>query len=211
VTAPFERDPGSEAESDGPVIRDKRRIDPVTGQVREQLAESAPDEPFPHDDESVTAPHGDEIGQTLEERTADLQRVTAEYANYRKRVERDRQAVVEQALAGVLITLLPVLDDIDRARDHGELEGGVKSIADNLETTLTRLGLERFGTVGESFDPTVHEAMTHAHRDDVTEPTCAEIYQPGYRLGERVLRPARVAVVDPPEPDTATESAADTA
>lgn len=207
MTSPHDRESGPEEESDGPVIRDKRRIDPVTGQVREHSEEAAPEPPFPHDDESVTAPHGDEIAQALEERTADLQRVTAEYANYRKRVDRDRQAVVEQAVASVLTGLLPVLDDIDRARDHGELEGGVKSIADNLEATLTKLGLERFGSAGEPFDPTVHEAMTHAHRDDVSEPTCAEIYQPGYRLGERVLRPARVAVVDPPEQDAPTESA----
>jgi len=101
----------------------------------------------------------------------------------------------------VLVGLLPVLDDIDRARTHGEVEGGFKLVADGLETTLAKLGLQRFGEPGETFDPTVHEAMTHAVSADVTEPTCAEIYQPGYRVGDRIVRPARVAVVDPGEPD----------
>ena len=133
----------------------------------------------------------------LDERTGDLQRVQAEFSNYRRRVERDRQAVAEQALASVLVGLLPVLDDIDRARTHGEVDGGFKLVADGLETTLAKLGLQRYGEAGEPFDPTVHEAMAHALSADVDEPTCAEIYQPGYRIGERVLRPARVAVVDP--------------
>jgi len=97
----------------------------------------------------------------------------------------------------VLIGLLPVLDDIDRAREHGEVEGGFKLVADGLETTLAKLGLQRFGDAGEPFDPTVHEAMTHALSAEVSEPTCAEIYQPGYRVGERIMRPARVAVVEP--------------
>jgi molecular chaperone GrpE len=100
-------------------------------------------------------------------------------------------------LASVLVGVLPVLDDIDRAAAHGEVEGGFKLVADGLETTLAKLGLQRFGEAGEPFDPTVHEAMTHALSAEVTEPTCAEIYQPGYRIGERILRPARVAVVDP--------------
>jgi molecular chaperone GrpE len=133
----------------------------------------------------------------LDERTADLQRLQAEFSNYRRRVERDRQAVAEQALASVLVGLLPLLDDIDRARAHGEVEGGFKIVADGLETTLAKLGLQRFGEAGEPFDPTVHEAMTHALSAEVDEPSCAEIYQPGYRVGDRVLRPARVAVVDP--------------
>jgi molecular chaperone GrpE len=133
----------------------------------------------------------------LDERTADLQRLQAEFANYRRRVERDRQAVAEQALASVLIGVLPVLDDIDRARAHGEVEGGFKLVSDGLETTLTKLGLERFGAPGEPFDPTVHEALTHAFSSDVSEPVCSEVFQPGYRVGNRVLRPARVAVTEP--------------
>ena len=138
-----------------------------------------------------------ELTNQLAERTADLQRVTAEYANYRKRVDRDRLAVREQALANVLNALLPVLDDIGRAREHGELVGGFKSVADSLESAVTKLGLSSFGTEGEPFDPTVHEALTHSYSADVAEPTCVHILQPGYMVGERILRPARVAVAEP--------------
>ena len=191
-------------EGDAPVIRDKRRIDPATGEVRAGAETPAPD---PVEQELAEIVSSD-IESLLDERTADLQRLQAEFANYRRRVERDRQAVGEQALASVLVGLLPVLDDIDRARSHGEVEGGFKLVADGLETTLAKLGLQRFGEQGEPFDPTVHEAMTHALSTDVTEPTCAEIYQPGYRVGERIVRPARVAVVEPdtvPDPDAAQE------
>ena len=100
----------------------------------------------------------------------------------------------------MLVGLLPVLDDIDRARSHGEVEGGFKLVADGLDATLTKLGLQRFGDAGEPFDPTVHEALTHALSAEVAEPTCVEIYQPGYRVGERILRPARVAVAEPGDP-----------
>ena len=193
-------------EGEEPVIRDKRRIDPTTGEVRPGASAPAPPagEARPNFEESVEQELADivsaDIQSLLDERTADLQRVQAEFTNYRRRVERDRQAVAEQALASVLVGLLPVLDDIDRARSHGEVDGGFKLVADGLETTLAKLGLQRFGEAGEPFDPTVHEAMTHALSAEVTEPTCAEIYQPGYRVGERILRPARVAVVDPGAP-----------
>jgi molecular chaperone GrpE len=133
----------------------------------------------------------------LAERTADLQRVQAEYANYRKRVERDRVAVREQALANVLSGLVPILDDIGRAREHGELNGGFKSVGESLEATTAKLGLESFGDAGEPFDPRVHEALMHSYSAEVTEPTCVQILQPGYRVGDRVLRPARVAVAEP--------------
>jgi molecular chaperone GrpE len=182
-------------QDEGPVIRDKRRIDPDTGEVRAGAA-SAASAPDPVEDELADIVSAD-IQSLLEERTADLQRVQAEFTNYRRRVERDRQAVAEQALASVLIGLLPVLDDIERARSHDEVEGGFKIVADGLETTLAKLCLQSFGDAGEPFDPTVHEAMTHAVSAEVTEPTCAEVYQPGYRVGDRILRPARVAVVDP--------------
>jgi molecular chaperone GrpE len=129
--------------------------------------------------------------------TADLQRVHAEYANYRKRVERDRDLVRDSAVAGALGELLPVLDDVGRAREHGELEGAFKSVGEALEATVARLGLESFGTVGEPFDPTVHEALTHVHSDDVAEATCVAVYQPGYRFAGRVVRAARVGVADP--------------
>jgi molecular chaperone GrpE len=133
----------------------------------------------------------------LAERTADLQRVQAEYANYRKRVERDRVAVREQALANVLSGLVPILDDIGRAREHGELNGGFKSVGESLEATTAKLGLESFGDAGEPFDPRVHEALMHSYSAEVTEPTCVQILQPGYRVGDRILRPARVAVAEP--------------
>ncbi|HEY6278418.1 MAG TPA: nucleotide exchange factor GrpE [Streptosporangiaceae bacterium] len=138
-----------------------------------------------------------QLADELAERTADLQRMTAEYANYRKRVERDRVAVREQALANVLAGLLPVLDDIGRAREHGELVGGFKSVADSLEAAVAKLGLDSFGEAGEPFDPKIHEALLHSYASDVTEPTCVQILQPGYRVGDRILRPARVAVAEP--------------
>lgn len=137
------------------------------------------------------------LAAQLAERTADVQRIQAEYANYRKRVERDRLAVREQALANVLSALLPVLDDIGRAREHGELTGGFKSVGESLETTAAKLGLESFGDAGEPFDPRVHEALTHTYSTDVTEPTAVQILQPGYRVGDRIVRPARVAVAEP--------------
>jgi molecular chaperone GrpE len=186
-------------EGEGPVIRDKRRIDPSTGELRPEAAQPAASGQTPADpvEEELAQLVSDDIQKLLDERTADLQRVQAEFTNYRRRVERDRQAVGEQALASVLVGLLPVLDDIDRAREHGEVEGGFKLVADGLETTLTKLGLERFGAVGEPFDPNIHEALTHGLSPDVTEPSCGQIYQPGYRVGDRVLRPARVGVVEP--------------
>jgi molecular chaperone GrpE len=143
--------------------------------------------------------------EQLAERTADLQRVTAEYANYRKRVERDRAAVREQAVANVLSGLVPVLDDIGRAREHEELVGGFKSVAESLEAAVTKLGLESFGEDGEPFDPKVHEALMHSYSPDVTEPTCIKILQPGYRVGERILRPARVEVAEPGEAEAPDE------
>jgi molecular chaperone GrpE len=151
-------------------------------------------------------PDGDAAAAQLAERTADLQRVHAEYANYRKRVERDRLAVREQALANVLSSLLPVLDDIGRAREHGDLSGAFKSVGESLETIAAKLGLESFGEPGEPFDPLVHEALMHSYSPDVTEPTAVEILQPGYKVGERIIRPARVAVAEPgdgPAPDEA--------
>jgi molecular chaperone GrpE len=182
---------------DGPIIRDKRRLDPMTGEVRAGAVDDAAPA-APADAEDPVAPS---LEAELAERTSDLQRLQAEYTNYRRRVERDRQAVGEAALASVFANLLPVLDDIDRARSHDEVVGGFALVADGLEATLTKLGLERFGDAGEAFDPTLHEALTHGFSGEVTEPVCAEVFQPGYRIGERVLRPARVAVL---EPETAT-------
>lgn len=185
-------------EPEGPVIRDRRRLDPTTGEVRAGMSGglSGAGSPPPADPADSANPAG-ELEAQVAERTADLQRVQAEYANYRRRVDRDRQAVGEAALASVFANLLPVLDDIDRARSHGEVTDGFALVADGLEATLAKLGLDRFGDVGEPFDPTRHEALTHGYSADVAEPVCAEVFQPGYRVGERVLRPARVAVLEP--------------
>ena len=133
----------------------------------------------------------------LDERTRDLQRVTAEYANYRKRVDRDRGAAAEQTTGKVLSGLLPVLDDIDRAREHGDLVGPFASVAEQLTAVTGKLGLVAFGEKGDPFDPNRHEAVAHQTSPDVTEATCVEVMRRGYHLGERLLRPAMVAVADP--------------
>ncbi|WBB55884.1 nucleotide exchange factor GrpE [Verrucosispora sp. WMMD573] len=133
----------------------------------------------------------------LDERTRDVQRVSAEYANYRKRVERDRGLVTEQATGSVLAALLPILDDLDRAREHGDLVGPFGSVAEQLITALGKFGLTPFGEQGDPFDPTRHEAVAHQTSADVTEPTCVQVMRRGYQVGERLLRPALVAVADP--------------
>ena len=165
-------------------VTDKRRVDPETFEVRQQ------EEPL------ADALEGDleEVDTKVLELTSDLQRVHAEYANYRKRVERDRELIRATAVGGVLGELLSVLDDIDRARQHDELEGAFKSVGESLEATVARIGLERYGAAGEPFDPNVHEALTPEASDEVSEPTVVAVYQPGYRYADRVLRPARVAV-----------------
>jgi len=239
-------------ESQGPVIRDRRRIDPVTGQVRDGDRQSGqgqgspqrgPAQPRPGrhavsrpGNASGGNPGGgqpardgqdngnqnngpapdppnraerdaevEKMAAQLADRTADLQRLQAEYANYRKRVERDRMAVREQALANVLTELLPILDDIGRAREHEELTGGFKSVADSLEAAAVKLGLNSYGEDGDPFDPKLHEALMHSYSRDVAEPTCVRILQPGYKVGERILRPARVAVAEPGEPEESDE------
>ncbi|MFF5403486.1 nucleotide exchange factor GrpE [Streptomyces misionensis] len=134
----------------------------------------------------------------LRERTADLQRVKAEYDNYRKRVHRDRMAVREIAAANVLRTLLPVLDAVDRAREHEPPTPGLKDITETLCTRLGALGLETFGEEGDPFDPACHEALVHHVRADATRLTCTKILRPGYRTGPHLLRPATVEVTGPP-------------
>jgi molecular chaperone GrpE len=138
------------------------------------------------------------------QRLEDLQRLNAEYVNYKRRVDRDRAVIQERAAQSVLESLLPVLDDIQAARDHGDLAGGpFAAIADKLENALRKFGLERFGAAGEEFDPTVHEALMHtAWPADGSVPatgstTVVQVLQPGYKSGEQVLRAARVAVADP--------------
>ena len=138
-----------------------------------------------------------DVAAQLAERTADLQRLQAEYANYRKRVDRDRAAVQEQAIVKTLTGLIPVLDAINQAREHGELSGGFEKVADSLLAALGRLGLVTYGEKGDPFDPKIHEALTYTDSPDVAEDTCVEIIFPGYKVGDRILRPAKVAVAAP--------------
>jgi molecular chaperone GrpE len=131
--------------------------------------------------------------------TADLQRLQAEYSNYRKRVERDRSVAHELAIGSVLTELLATLDDIDRASSHGELTGGFKAVADQLASLTNRFGLEKYGSDGEVFDPQIHEALMHDTSADVAVATASKILQPGYKFKDRILRPARVSVTEPAE------------
>jgi molecular chaperone GrpE len=133
----------------------------------------------------------------LDERTRDLQRLSAEYANYRKRMDRDRGLAAERTTGNVLTALLPILDDLDRARDHGDLVGPFGSVAEQLNAALAKFGLTAFGEKGDRFDPTRHEAVAHRTSPDVSEPTCVEVMRRGYLLGERLLRAALVTVADP--------------
>ena len=182
-------DAGHEPE-EGVRVTDKRRIDPQTFEVRESA------QPTPPSEEAVIEAELTEADAKVAELTDDLRRVHAEYANYRKRVDRDRETARDATIGSVLAELLPVLDDIERARQHGELEGAFKSVGEALEATCLRLGLETFGVADEPFDPMVHEALSSEQRDGLDGPVVATVYQPGYRHAGRVLRPARVAVAD---------------
>lgn len=197
--------PAAEEPAGGPVVHDRRRIDPATGQVREQYA-SAPtversqggEQPGQVDQD----PAADGAEAALaQERLADLQRLQAEFLNYKRRVERDRDLARSQTVHSVLESLLPVLDDIHAARQAGDLEGGpFAAISEKLEATLARFGLARFGEPGETFDPTVHEALVHTAAElaeGTVDTTVVQVLQPGYRTHDRVLRAARVAVADP--------------
>lgn len=169
-------------------VTDKRRIDPETGEVRQVPPGDTPGgapagEPAEHADGKVA------------ELTADLQRVQADFANYRKRALRDQQAAADRAKAAVVNQLLGVLDDLDRARKHGDLESGpLKSVADKLESALNGLGLTAFGEEGEDFDPVLHEAVQH--EGDGSRPVIGTVMRQGYKLGDQVLRHALVGVVD---------------
>lgn len=188
----------------GPVVRDRRRLDPETGQVRQQLPDDAsasaggtPAASGGTAGDGAQAEQGSQAG-LVEELRGDLQRLQAEYVNYRRRVDRDRDVARDAGVAEVLEALFPVLDDLYFAREHGELtDGPFAAIADKLHAALARFGLEQYGSVGEPFDPAVHEALTHSHSAEVTETTVVQVLQPGYRQGARVLRPARVGVADP--------------
>jgi molecular chaperone GrpE len=176
-----EEEPAAEAPSSAPeaedvVAEDELASDPVV-EEREERAR---------------------LETALAERTSDLQRLQAEFLNYKRRVDRDRDLLRENATYAVLAPVTEVLDTIDRAREHGELDGGFKAVAEQLERIVAGLGLTRFGAVGDPFDPTVHEALSHIGEDpEVTVTTCKVIAKAGYKIGDRVVRAAQVLVVDP--------------
>jgi len=179
----------SQNDSHEPVtVTDKRRIDPETGELREQATGPAPSGPAPEAAEGSTSEEVTELKSTL-------QRVKAEYDNYRKRALRDQQLAAERTKAAVVSQLLPVLDDLDRARSHGDLESGpLKSVADKLVTVLEGLGLSGFGDEGDAFDPALHEAVLH--EGEGTHPIVGSVMRRGYRVGDQVVRHALVGVVD---------------
>lgn len=186
----------SQNDSHEPVtVTDKRRIDPDTGEVREQATGPA---------RSGPAPEAGGSSEEVTELKSTLQRVKAEYDNYRKRTLRDQTVIAERSKATVLTELLPVLDDLDRARSHGDLESGpFKAVADKLTSILDGLGLSAFGDEGEDFDPELHEAVQH--EGDGTHPVVGTVMRRGYRVGDFVLRHAMVGVVDT-VPDSADTS-----
>ncbi|SNQ50221.1 Protein GrpE [Frankia canadensis] len=205
---------GDDGEEPHVVVRDRRRIDPESGEVRPESASPAGapagSAPAGGPGQGADSELAESLRAQLVERTADLQRLKAEFDNYRRRVERDRQQIGEQATAKVLASLLSTLDDIGRARDHGDLEGPFKAIAEALETALEAAGLERYGAPGDEFDPSIHEALMHSYRSDVNGPTCVDVFRAGYLHAGRVLRPAQVSVAEPTgEPTTAPPAAAE--
>ncbi|MBB3049821.1 molecular chaperone GrpE [Prauserella isguenensis] len=203
-----ERDETEAREEQEPVVvRDRRKVDPESGDLR-----------APEDGEAVEVPAGElagtevggaageagqaasgaesELAQQLEERTADLQRLQAEYANYRRRADKEREQLAASGKASLAGDLLPLLDDVERAAQHGDLTGPFKSVADKLVEALEKAGLEPFGAEGDEFDPSVHEAVQHDTSPDVSGPTVTTVLRRGYRFGDRVLREALVAVTD---------------
>ncbi|MDM8085918.1 nucleotide exchange factor GrpE [Cellulomonas cellasea] len=201
-----EGQPDSSGE-EAPRFTDKRRIDPETGAVREPAEhESQPDPLAGLEAEADAHMHEQLVAAEAlaAERLDELQRANAAYYNleqqytgYVKRSKGDAIVARDRGIAEVAEALIPVLDDIELARQHGDLVGPFGSIAEKLEGILARFSIVRYGAEGEVFDPNVHEALMHSHSSDVTEPTVATVLQPGYRAGDRILRAARVAVIDP--------------
>jgi molecular chaperone GrpE len=192
---------GNQQEQEHVTVTDKRRIDPETGEARQvPPGATAPGGAAP------PGPAGDKVAEL----TADLQRVQADFANYRKRAMRDQQAAGDRAKAAVVSQLLGVLDDLDRARKHGDLESGpMKSVADKLTNAFTGLGLTAFGAEGEDFDPALHEAVQHeGDGGPGSKPVIGTVMRQGYQLGEQVLRHAMVGVVDTLEGEGAAQAAA---
>ncbi len=202
-------------EDEAPRVTDKRRIDPETGKLREPAAKPAEpagegaggttggdplealDFPTPDADAASAEALAAERLDELQRRNAAYYNLEQQYSGYVKRSKAEVLVARDQGVAAVAEALISVLDDIALARQHGDLVGPFASIAEKLEATLGRFGIERYGEAGEPFDPTVHEALMHGHSADVTETTVQQVLQPGYRMGERIIRAARVAVVDP--------------
>lgn len=173
-------------------VTDKRRIDPETGEIRQTATGPAPSGPAP---DAATVPGSAADSDEVAELKSTLQRVKAEYDNYRKRAQRDQTMIAERSKAAVVTQLLPVLDDLDRARSHGDLEAGpLKSVADKLATALESLGLSPFGEEGDDFDPALHEAVQH--EGEGTHPVVGTVMRRGYKVGDQVVRHALVGVVD---------------
>ena len=210
--APLDRPssgPASSGPDDaGPHVVDRRKIDPTTFEVRDQPG-TAHESPT-HESPAPVAPAAEALAEAqalaaerldqLQRAQADLYNLDQRYNAYVKRTRGELAAAGDRGAAALAEALIPVLDDVELARRHDELVGPFQAVADKLEATLTRFGIERYGEPGEPFDPAVHEALMHGHSADVTEPTVQEVLQPGYRTVERVLRAARVAVVDPEGP-----------
>jgi molecular chaperone GrpE len=201
VESPLPEEGASAEAGSGDVTTDPGAEPDVSG-VDNWLEEGGPLEPGDGAADGDAAAAGDPLAAAqlaLEERTKDLQRLQAEFVNYKRRVERDRDLVRQNATYAVLTPIVEVLDTVDRAREHGDLDPGLQTVADQLERTVSTLGLEKFGAVGDPFDPALHEALSHVGEDpEVEVTTCKVIAKAGYRIGDRVVRAAQVLVVDPP-------------
>lgn len=211
------------------VVRDRRKVDPETGEARsgEEAADTAASSPEPAPDEEPqiieqpdeqavveeahAEPEGSDLAVQLSERTADLQRLQAEFANYRRRMDRDRELSANNAKAGLVGDLLTVVDDIERAQQHGDLTGAFKAVADKFNQILAQAGLESFGQENDPFDPNVHEAVQHDTSPEVSEPTVTTVLRRGYRFGDKVVRNAMVAVTDYEPPQQAEPGQSDSA
>lgn len=210
-------DPDPERDHHEPIVRDRRRVrmdgtmttpamdptDPRTGEPAEPVAGASPaghgvDAPAaaPGGSGSAAIDRIDELEAKLAERTSDLQRSMADFQNYKRRRDREFESAQQQAVTTFVTGLLPVLDDVDRAREHEEMSAGFRSVADGLTQQVARAGVTRFGEPGDRFDPTVHEALVSGYSEEVDGPTATVIVSAGYRVGDRLVRPARVMVMD---------------
>lgn len=189
------KEPTSPDEETQPLFTDKRRVDPETGEVRAGAAESITGDGLSEEDAAILGDAERDLVAEYRDRAA---RAEAELQNFRTRVERDRQANREAVIAEVLRSLLPVMDDLDRAETHGDLAGTpLELVAQKLRTAFDRYGVARVGVVGELFDPAIHEAVVRLPHPEATSDTVADVIEGGYALGERLIRPAKVAVQVP--------------